>query len=98
MLSVGPSEILGPLYISNVERVYIGKWSQNLICIARSPISGIPKGLTNLSTKFKFRDQLSIYTFATFPLKSGLIIVQGPQFLSISSFWLVCRCNLHNER
>ena len=40
-----PSEVLRPLYNSNVTKVSVVKYYQNLICLARSPVSGIPKGL-----------------------------------------------------
>ena len=42
-LSDGPSGNLRPLINRNVEKVYIVKWSQDLISTARSSISGIPR-------------------------------------------------------
>ena len=39
-LSDGPSENLRPLYNSNVAKVLMVKWSQILVFLARSPVSG----------------------------------------------------------
>ena len=43
--SDGPSAILRPLFNSNLKRVYIIKWSQNLIQAHRSSVFGIPKSI-----------------------------------------------------
>ena len=42
-LSGGPNAILIPLYNSNLAKVYIVKWSQNLNVVTRNSVSGIPK-------------------------------------------------------
>ena len=47
VLSDGILANLRPLYISNMPKVSIVKWSQNWIFVARSAISGIPKFLDN---------------------------------------------------
>ena len=39
----GPKKVLTPIYNSNVAKVYIIKWSQNLIWAYRSGVLGIPK-------------------------------------------------------
>ena len=44
-LSEGPSAHPRPLHISKMAKVYIVKWSQNLIFDARSSISGLTKVL-----------------------------------------------------
>ena len=46
--SDGPNAIPRPLFDSNVAKVPIVKWSQKLIFVAGSVISGIPKILENL--------------------------------------------------
>ena len=53
-LSEGLSTILRQLDNSNVEKVLIVKWSQNLICVDISTVSGSPKDLQDKCISGKF--------------------------------------------